>query len=154
MNLTDLGTIQRSTVIRAPRERVWRALTTPAEFGKWFEVESAGAFSPGVRVRMVTTNENYQGIVFYITIGEMKAPERFSWRWHPGSVQPDPSDTAAPMTEVVFQLDEVPEGTKVTVTETGFDTLSLERRAAIYKENSAGWEYQMESLARYAGNPA
>ena len=28
--------IEKSIVLRAPRARVWRALSTPDEFGRWF----------------------------------------------------------------------------------------------------------------------
>ena len=154
MNITDISTIQRHTVIRAPRERVWKALTTLAEFGKWFGVEAEGEFATGPRLRMVSTNDNCRGLVFYVTVAEMRPPALFSWRWHPGSAQPDPNDATAPTTLVVFRLEEVASGTMVTVTETGFDRISLERRAAVYQENSAGWEYQMGALERYVGGPA
>jgi uncharacterized protein YndB with AHSA1/START domain len=42
--------IERSVVIRAPRERVWRALTDHREFSAWFGVVMAGPFEPGERV--------------------------------------------------------------------------------------------------------
>jgi len=42
----------------------------------------------------------------------------------------------------------------VTVTESGFDQISLERRARIFEENDKGWEFQSQSLARYVGGSA
>lgn len=37
MNTTsDTNSIERSIVINAPRERVWRALSNAEEFGTWF----------------------------------------------------------------------------------------------------------------------
>jgi hypothetical protein len=42
--------------------------------------------------------------------------------------------------------------------ESGFDRLSLARRARVFEENGKGWEFQlvslMASLTRYAGQAA
>ena len=43
--------IERKIVLRAPRSRVWRALTDAREFGAWFGVTSSSTFAPGARVR-------------------------------------------------------------------------------------------------------
>jgi hypothetical protein len=55
---------------------------------------------------------------------------------------------------VEFRLTEVEGGTLVTVVETGFDHLSLARRARVFEENTNGWAIQLESLTRYAGQGA
>src|SRR5207247_5653646 len=39
--------IEKRVVLRAPRTRVWRALTNAAEFGTWFRVKLEGAFAEG-----------------------------------------------------------------------------------------------------------
>ncbi len=43
--------IEKQVLLRAPRQRVWRALTDPEEFGRWFGVEVVGPFTTGARVR-------------------------------------------------------------------------------------------------------
>lgn len=43
--------IEKDLVLRAPRARVWRALTDVAAFGNWFGVRLEGAFVPGERLR-------------------------------------------------------------------------------------------------------
>ena len=43
--------IQRTIMLRAPRPRVWRALTEAREFGTWFGVQVQGTFKPGARMR-------------------------------------------------------------------------------------------------------
>jgi hypothetical protein len=50
---------------------------------------------------------------------------------------------------VVFELDEVPEGTRLTVTETGFDRIPADRRAKAYRQNEQGWTGQLENLRNY-----
>jgi hypothetical protein len=37
------------------------------------------------------------------------------------------------------------------VVESGFDQISLTRRASVFAENDKGWEIQMKSLDRYVG---
>src|SRR5437667_9764959 len=39
--------IEKRVVLRAPRTRVWRALTNAAEVGTWFRVKLEGAFTEG-----------------------------------------------------------------------------------------------------------
>jgi hypothetical protein len=53
------------------------------------------------------------------------------------------------MTLVEFRLDEVPDGTRVTVVETGFDSISLPRRARAFEENQQGWTEQVANLQRH-----
>ncbi len=43
--------IEKRVVLRAPRTRVWRALTNAAEFGTWFRVKLEAAFTEGRPVR-------------------------------------------------------------------------------------------------------
>lgn len=38
----DSNRIERSIVINAPRDRVWRALSNAEEFGTWFGVKLEG----------------------------------------------------------------------------------------------------------------
>jgi uncharacterized protein YndB with AHSA1/START domain len=151
MKTLDLTTIRKQTLVRAPRSRVWQALTNAAQFAQWFGVAIEGSFTPGSRVRMTSHVEGCEGEVFFVHIERMDAERLFSWRWHPGMVKPEIDYSKEPMTEVVFELQETEEGTLVTVTESGFDAISLDRRAAVYQENTGGWEYQMNELAQYVG---
>lgn len=63
-------------------------------------------------------------------------------------------DTDSTPTLVTFTLDEVAGGTKLTVLETGFEGVSLEKRARAFQENTDGWRDQMASLERYLGRDA
>ena len=56
-----------------------------------------------------------------------------------------------PTTLVVFELQEVPEGTLLTVTESGFDAIPPERRAAAFRDNEQGWMIQMQAIERHVG---
>jgi uncharacterized protein YndB with AHSA1/START domain len=154
MTASALSAIERSALVRAPRSRVWQALTNLKEFSKWFGVEAESEFAPGARIRMISTHDSHKGQEFFVDVVTMDAPEAFSWRWHPGSKQPGEDNSSEATTLVEFRLTEVEGGTLVTVVESGFDRLSLARRARVFEENSKGWEFQLASLTRYAGQTA
>jgi hypothetical protein len=46
-------------------------------------------------------------------------------------------------------LEETPEGTRLTVRETGFDRVPAARRAKAYRENDEGWAGQIDSIRKY-----
>jgi uncharacterized protein YndB with AHSA1/START domain len=146
--------IERQIVVKAPRARVWRALTDADEFASWFLVDMKGhTFAPGGHVRGQVKYPGYEHLAFEVHVERMEPERLFSWRWHPGAVQADDVKDE-PMTLVVFELEDVPEGTLVKVTESGFDRLSLARRAKAFQENEGGWAEVTENLARHvAGHP-
>jgi uncharacterized protein YndB with AHSA1/START domain len=138
--------IVRTVELKAPRARVWRALTTEAEFAQWFGVKFLeGKLRPGDRVKAVSTHPGYEGVEFYFNVEKVESPRYFSWRWIPGA--PEPANE--PMTLVEFVLEETEDGTRVTITESGFDRLSLAYRSKAFEDNSSGWEFQANSLANY-----
>ena len=148
--------IEKSIVLRAPRARVWRALTDAAEFGTWFGVALDGrvAFAPGVRVRGQVASPGYEHLTWDVTIERMEPERLFAWRWHPHAIEPDRDYADEPTTLVVFELEEVAEGTRLSVVESGFERIPLARRAAAYRGNEAGWEAQLEAIARHVGGAA
>jgi uncharacterized protein YndB with AHSA1/START domain len=73
----------------------------------------------------------------------------FSYRWHPYAVDDAVDYSAEPMTLVEFRLEEVPDGTRLTVVESGFDQIPAARRAEALKMNTGGWEEQLANIERY-----
>jgi uncharacterized protein YndB with AHSA1/START domain len=144
--------IEKTMTLRAPRSRVWRSLTDPAQFSQWFGVELKDPFLPGARVQGPVTSPGYEHLTMDITIDRVEPERLFSWRWQPGG---DPKiDPAEPMTLVVFELEEVPEGTRLTVRESGFDQIPVSRRGKAYRENDEGWTGQFENLRKYLASAA
>lgn len=141
--------IERQVVLKAPRSRVWRALTDPQEFGSWFGVKVQGGFAPGARVRGAITHPGYEHVVWDIAIEKMEPERLFSWRWHPYAVEPGVDYSKEPATLVEFTLEEVPGGTLLTVVESGFDQVPLARRALAYRMNGDGWTAQMRNIERH-----
>src|SRR5437899_768138 len=105
--------IEKKVLLRAPRSRVWRALTNAQEFGQWFGVRLTGSFAPGKEIEGPVTHKGYEHIVWKVRIEKMEPERLFSWRWHPAAVEPGQDYTPEPnSTLVVFQLEEVEGGTR------------------------------------------
>jgi uncharacterized protein YndB with AHSA1/START domain len=141
--------IERQVVIRAPRARVWKALTDQREFSEWFGVRLDGPFAPGTRVTGQVTMKGYEHVPFEIWVDRMEKEKLFSWRWHPGETEPGVDYSAESKTHVVFELTDVPGGTLVKVVETGFDQLPADRRPKAFRDNTGGWEYQIGAIRRH-----
>lgn len=141
--------IEKHAVLRAPRERVWRALTTAAEFGAWFGVKFDSDFRPGASVRGKLTIPRYLHLTLEIQIERIEPQHHFSYRWHPYAVDPAKDYSAEPTTLVEFTLQDASDGTAVTIVESGFDRLPLERRAEAFRMNDPGWAGQIKNLERY-----
>jgi uncharacterized protein YndB with AHSA1/START domain len=143
-----MHTIERKIVLRAPRGRVWNALTDIRKFCEWFGCSAIeGEFAPGAKVQM-RAPEEYGGN-FDIFVQEMQPEQLFSWRWHPGARDPSLDYTNEPTTLVVFELADAEGGTLLTITESGFDAISLARRAKVFGQNNQGWDEQVKNLERY-----
>ena len=157
--------IEKKILLKAPIERVWRALSNSEEFGTWFGMKFNDPFTPGARMRgvIVPTKTNpevakaqkkYEGLPFEITIEQMEPQRLFSFRWHPGAVDPAIDYSREPTTLVVFALEQVPDGILLTLTESGFDGIPLERRAKAFASNEQGWSIQMTLIEAYLAQVA
>jgi uncharacterized protein YndB with AHSA1/START domain len=139
MKLTDLTRIDRAIDIQAPPERVWRALTSAEELAAWFQVRIEGQIAPGNEVWMTSVLPQHAGMRWPVRIVELTAPRRVVWHWHPGAVDPAFDYSREPRTTVTFTLEPAGGGTRLSVSETGFDAITLERRAKAYEDNTQGW---------------
>jgi uncharacterized protein YndB with AHSA1/START domain len=143
--------IEKSVLIPAPRTRVWSALTDAEQFSAWFGVKMKGPFAAGAHLRGQITHPGYEHVPFEITIERMEPEQLFSWRWHPHAIDPKIDYSPEPTTLVVFELADAPEGTLLTVVESGFEGIPLSRRLEAYRGNDRGWAIQMTAIEKYVG---
>ena len=147
---TSTDRIEKKFDLRAPRSRVWRAITSAEEFSEWFRMNLDGAFVEGKTVRGKVTHKNWEHARPVEMTVERIEPERyFAYRWHPFALDPDIDYSAEPTTLVEFILEEAGAGTSVTIIESGFDQLPLDRRAEAFRMNSGGWDGQSRNLTAY-----
>ena len=154
--MTD--SIRKQVVLKAPRARVWRAISDSQAFGAWFGMTIDGPFIAGKTVKghiaktqvdaeIAKQQEPYVGMPCDLMIERIEPETCLAFRWHPGAdpdVAPD-----APTTLVTFELADASGGTELTITESGFDALPHEKRAKAFADNEGGWQAQLTLIAKY-----
>ena len=152
--------IVKRILLNAPVARVWHAIGDSHAFGSWFGVSLEGAFSAGRRLKAAITpttvdeevarsQEPYEGKTFDLFVERVEPMKRLAFRWHPYAVEPGVDYSDEPTTLVTFEIREVPGGTELTITESGFDQVPEERRARAYEMNEGGWAMQARLIERY-----
>ena len=138
--------IEKSIDLKAPVERVWRALADPAEFGAWFRVKLDGPFVPGEITRGRMTYPGFEHHPWESKTVAMEEPHYLAFRWPPyyGETEADTSGDAWPLVE--FRLEPAAGGMRFTLIESGFDALPEDRRLIALRNNEGGWEEQMRNI--------
>jgi uncharacterized protein YndB with AHSA1/START domain len=156
------GSHQKKVHLQASRERVWRAISRSSEFGSWFGMQIDGEFTPNttLKARIVPTQvdaevaakqKEFEGTAFELFIERIEPLRSLSFRWHPYAVESG-DYSKEPTTLVTFELEDADGGTLLTVSESGFDQIPLERRAKAFTSNEEGWTLQTQLIAKYLAN--
>lgn len=137
-------TIERSIEVNAPIDRVWNLLTDPAEMPRWWKTLVAAEIDlrPGGEMTLTWGEHG----VTSARVEAVEAPVRFGFTWASNAEgrPPSPGD----QTLVEFRLEEFGEITKVTVYESGFETLEIpdgERMTSV-EGNIKGWTEALNDL--------
>lgn len=142
-------TIEREMTFSADIERVWRAITDPAEVRQWFGDRSEYELREGgAGVYQWGDNAHRMQVV------TVDPPHRFVIRW----VISQHDDLTTPFeqmhtTQVEYLLDSVPEGTRLRLTESGFASLPADVREGYHADNSGGWTSELGKLVTYLEAP-
>ena len=150
--MTSTDRIEKNAVLRAPRSRVWRALTDWQEFGQWFRVALDGPFVEGAAVRGKITHPGYEHLTMEVTVERMEPERYFAYRWHPYAIDPQVDYSTEPTTLVEFRLEEAAGGTALTIVESGFDRIPAARRAEAFRMNEGGWTAQLTNIERHVAS--
>ena len=139
--------IRKQIELRAPVERVWRALTDYREFSEWFRVKLEGPFVAGQVSRGHITYPGYEHLRWEAQIRTIEPERLFSYSWHPYAVDPKIDYSQEPQTLVEFRLEKSGGGTLLTITESGFEQLKDDkRRLEAFRMNDGGWAEQARNI--------
>ena len=141
--------IKKRIELKAPVSRVWRALSDYREFGEWFRVKLNGPFVPGQVSHGQITYPGYEHHRWEAVVRKMEPERLFSFTWHPYSVDPKIDYSKETPTLVEFRLEQIPSGTLLRLTESGFDKIPSERRPEAFRMNDGGWTEQMKNIANH-----
>lgn len=145
----DTDRIEKAIQIRAPRSRVWRALSDAREFGTWFGAVLDGELRAGATTTGRITTKGYEHLQLALEVQRVEPESYLSYRWHPYAIDPKVDYSSEPTTLVELFLEERDGGTHLRVVESGFDRIPEHRRAEALKMNTGGWAAQMENVARH-----
>lgn len=145
--------IERSIVIHAPVEQVWKAIVDSTGFGAWFGAEFDGPFEVGrtttgrivpttIDPEVAAAQEPHRGAPIAAEVVAIEPPSRFAFRWQPVAA-------SEVRTTVEFRLAEEGDGVRVVITEDGFDALPDDVRRQARDGNDDGWDAQTRLLAAY-----
>jgi uncharacterized protein YndB with AHSA1/START domain len=162
--MSETDRIEKQVLLRAPRERVWRAVSEAARFGAWFGVRFDGQFAPGAKLtgriaptqvdeQVAALQKPYEGYPFEFMVDRVEPMDVLSFRWHPYAIDTAKDYSSEPMTRVTFTLADDAGGTLLTITESGFDSIPLERRAQAFTANDGGWAHQCKLVEKYVASP-
>jgi uncharacterized protein YndB with AHSA1/START domain len=154
---------EKQAFIPAARERVWHAIADASQFGRWFGAVIEAPFAAGRTVQakigqttvdreIARMQKPYEGMAFDMKIETVQAPSRFAFRWHPYAIDKSIDYSKEPMTLITFELAEAAGGTRLTVSESGFDALPEARRRDARPAEEGGWTKQLELIAKYLAN--
>jgi uncharacterized protein YndB with AHSA1/START domain len=141
--------ITKQVVLRAPRSRVWRAIATAEEFGAWFRMNLEGEFAEGATIRGRVTHPGFEHVTLEMRVERIDPERYFSYRWHPHAIDPAMDYSSEPTTLVEFVLEESPDGTSLTIIESGFDQIPVARRDEAFRMNDRGWSGQIKNIERH-----
>lgn len=125
--------LKRSIWIDAPRERVWKAVSDPAQIAQWFAI--------GVEFSQKgdTLSIRMDGVDVDVAVIEVIDPPReLTTRSLPDRLM-----------TTSYILEEENGGTRISVIEKGFEGLSPDEREKRLAQDAGGWEMALENLKAY-----
>jgi hypothetical protein len=123
-------------------------------------MELEGEFKPGTQMRarikptkadpdVAKIQEKYNGTPLAFYVDRVEPMSVFAYRWHPDAIDTTIDYSNEPMTLVTFTLESKDGGTLLTVVESGFDSIPIERRAEAFESNERGWGMQIQMIEKY-----
>ncbi|MEI9907007.1 MAG: SRPBCC domain-containing protein [Actinomycetota bacterium] len=138
--------IVREIIVKASKERVYKAITDLKEITAWFpEAVEDGTLEVGQRPIFVFNEGKHKARIY---IEAANPYTYFAYRWVPSGDGFLGDVLTVTNTLVEFHIEELVDGTKVTLKESGFASFAPEVAEERFKDNSGGWEYMMDRLEK------
>lgn len=81
----------------------------------------------------------------------MESERLFSFSWHPYPIDPAVDYSKEYPTLVEFKIQAKGSGTRLVVTESGFEKIPANRSLEAFRMNEDGWIEQLDNIAKYVG---
>ena len=149
MNTVETIAVERSIWVATSREKAWRAVTEPEQLNQWYATYyhwDIPNLQVGTTVKFYNKDDANDMQVAKIEI--VDKPHQFTVRWQPDKLYPA-------MTLVTsFMLEEENGGTRVTISESGYEAIPADERQQWLDATGGGYSMSMENLkAHLEGRP-
>ena len=141
--------IEKVVDIAAPVARVWRAITDYQEFGKWFRARLDNPFEVGTTTTGNITHPGHEHVKWMSMTEQMDHERLFAFTWPPSAIDPDTEYDEAAKVRVEFRLEPTENGTRLTITESGFQQFPKAKRLEILRSNTEGWDMQAKNITAH-----
>lgn len=144
--------IIKTVEIAAPVAKVWEALVDHEKFGSWFKVALDQPFAVGEPSTGHMTYPGYEDYRWEARVVAIEPMKRFAFEWPATGGDKELMDSGVPVPEwtlVEFLLEPNGGGTRLTVTESGFDKVPEPRRTNVMRDNEGGWTEQVQNIRAY-----
>jgi uncharacterized protein YndB with AHSA1/START domain len=137
MHQTTEMKIQFEITIQASPEKVWNTLASIEGMRQWFSKNLVFDFVEGGEFRMEVKQKDDGEFTFFGEVGKIDPLKElaFTWTEHEKGKDPWPISTL-----VRFRLEPAGEGTKVSLTHTGFEELDSAIAQSEFEGHIEGWQ--------------
>ncbi|MCA0457779.1 MAG: SRPBCC domain-containing protein [Chloroflexi bacterium] len=142
--MAESTAVERSIWVAVPPERAWQAVTEPQHLNQWYATFyhwDIPALAAGARVEFYNKDNHADMQVATITV--VDPPREFTLRWE--------SPTGYPATTLItsFLLNSEADGTRVTIHESGYETVPADERQQWLDATGNGYGMSVENLKAY-----
>ena len=131
----EAPTVTREVDLPAEVADVWDALTSPPLIGAWFGAAVEWALEPGGPMRVGRGDDG--AAPRHGVVDEVEHGRRLRYRWWP-------SDGPGDATAVTYELEPLPAGTRLVITELPVETSA--QRAALTAAGGVRWDVRVVGL--------
>jgi uncharacterized protein YndB with AHSA1/START domain len=135
--------VERSIWVNVPRERAWRAVTEPEHLDRWYATYyrwDIPVLQVGATVKFYGKDEATASDIQVGTIEVVDPPREFTLRWQATPQYPAVSLVTS------FLLVEENGGTRVTISESGYENVPEEERQGWLDATAGGYGMSVENL--------
>ncbi|WP_181347410.1 SRPBCC domain-containing protein [Thalassobacillus sp. CUG 92003] len=136
--------LEREIFIDASVKTVWELVSEPA----WWVGDAPGPDKVEGEGSRIVADTKYGK--FPVLIEQEDSPHYLACRWASSFPGEEPREGNSTLVE--FLLHETDEGTRLRLVESGFSSLAVseDKQRKFFKENTKGWEHQLEVLRKRA----
>ncbi len=141
--MSSTQSVIKETLIHAPVSKVWKALTEKEQIAKWLMPSDDFELKVGTSFNMLGKSKGVE-YPHICTITEIVPEKKLSYTW---AVKDKLSDTL-----VTYDLEDLGDNTKLTLTHSGWDKVTLSADGATRDDYNNGWEQVLPGLKKYIEN--